>query len=72
MNPLFMIANLKGYMQHRVKKRYIGGGILFEFRVVCYKLESLSEIVAYVSKHQSLDIFEFRNIERKQIFHKQI
>ena len=45
----------------------------FEFRVAwCYKSESLAGMVAYVSKHQSLDIFEFRNIEFKQIFQKQI
>ena len=28
----------------------------FGFKLVCYKLESLSGIVAYVSKHQSSDI----------------
>ena len=43
----------------------------FEFKVVSYKLKFMSGIVAYLSKHQSSDVFEFRNIELKQIFQKQ-
>ena len=75
MKPVFTIVYLKGYICNKESRKDISVGFSrpFEFRVAwCYKSESLAGMVAYVSKHQSLDIFEFRNIEFKQIFQKQI
>ena len=70
LKTLFTIVNLKGYARRKYISMWFSRP--FEFRVVCNRLESLFGIVAYVSKHQSLDIFEVKNIEFEQIFQKQI
>ena len=75
MYPLNTFENLKGYATNSYEIwKYISTEFSkpFEFKVVSYKLKFMSGIVAYLSKHQSSDVFEFRNIELKQIFQKQI